>query len=110
MSNEMHSPAVPPEFEQIQALVQRLSDSSRGDTLALLGLLRFLEGVHREISEGVFQEALPTNRQALYALLKDIEANGGWPYIYRLKLQDLLQRLELSESGLTEPSDSHLKP
>lgn len=100
-----------PEFEQIRTLAQKLAENSRGDTLALLALLRFLESVHREISEGAFQDSLPTNRQALYALLKDIEANGGWPYIYRMKLQDLLQRINPAEleSQPPESEDSHVK-
>lgn len=84
------------ELQEIETLVHQLAARSQGDTLALLGILRFLEQLHRDLSESVFQDSLPTNRQALYALLKDIEANGGWPYIYRLRLQELLRRLEPS--------------
>ncbi len=90
------------EWQEIEESVQKLASRSRGDTLALLGLLRFLESLHREISESVFQESLPTNRQALYALLKDIEANGGWPYIYRMRLQELLRNLEPSTPEVKE--------
>ena len=71
------------------AISARAADC-RGDTLALLQLLRRLEALHREIREGLFQESLPDNRQALYSLVKDIEAEGGWPYINRMKLRDLL--------------------
>jgi hypothetical protein len=82
------------ELEQIGGAIKRLAEESQGDTLELLALLRFLENLHREISEGLFQESLPNNRQALYALLRDIEANGGWPYIYRMQLQAFLKNLE----------------
>jgi hypothetical protein len=37
---------------------------------------------------------LPDNRQALYSLLRDIEAEGGWPYIERMRLQAFLTNLE----------------
>lgn len=82
------------ELDQIGEVIKRLAEESQGDTLELLALLRFLENLHREISEGLFQESLPNNRQALYALLRDIEANGGWPYIYRMQLQAFLKNLE----------------
>lgn len=77
----------------LQAITDTISARAadcRGDTLALLQLLRRLEALHREIREGLFQESLPDNRQALYSLVKDIEAEGGWPYINRMKLRDLL--------------------
>ncbi|NWF58564.1 MAG: hypothetical protein HXY43_04445 [Fischerella sp.] len=63
------------------------------DTIALLALLRQLEQLHREIRDGAFQESLPNNRQALYSLLKDIESEGGWPYIERMRLQAFLTNL-----------------
>ncbi|MBW4538854.1 MAG: hypothetical protein KME43_06845 [Myxacorys chilensis ATA2-1-KO14] len=83
-----------PELEQIRKSVKQIAGESRGETLELLSLLRFLESLHREISEGLFQDSLPNNRQALYALLKDIEANGGWPYICRMRIQAFLKNLE----------------
>jgi hypothetical protein len=58
-----------------------------------LALLRHLEELHKEIRDGVFQENLPDNRQRLYSLLKDIESEGGWPYIARMRLQALLVNL-----------------
>lgn len=61
--------------------------------LALLDLLRILENLHREIREDLFQKSLPDNRQDLYALLKEIEAEGGWPYIARPHLRSLLVNL-----------------
>ncbi len=65
----------------------------QGDTIALLALLRQLEQLHREIRDEAFQESLPNNRQALYSLLKDIETEGGWPYIERMRLQALIVNL-----------------
>lgn len=82
--------------QQVRAQAQH----REGDLLALLELLRVLEGLHREIQDTRFQAALPDNRQALYALLRDIDANGGWPYINRMRLRDVTQYLQdLSASG-----------
>lgn len=85
---------------QLQARLQAITADIRsvasrypGDSLALLALLRALEQVHREIRENLFQPSLPDNRQALYALLRDIEEEGGWPYIDRMKLRSLLEQL-----------------
>jgi hypothetical protein len=64
------------------------------DTIGLLGVLRVLEQLHQEIRDDLFQASLPDNRQALYKLLRDIEAKGGWPYIYRIKLQALLENMD----------------
>jgi hypothetical protein len=79
--------------EAIAQLVQRTADSYRGDGEALLSLLRTLEKLHRDIRDELFQETLPKTRHELYALLRDIEASGGWPYISRMRLQALLTNL-----------------
>lgn len=73
--------------------IHEIADVDRSDPIALLQLLRTLEQLHREIQQGYFQSALPDSRQALYALLRDIEENGGWPYIQRWKLQALFANL-----------------
>jgi hypothetical protein len=62
----------------------------QGDPIAILTLLRQLESLHREIREEVFQKSLPDSRHGLYALLRDIEGKGGWPYIERMRIQGLL--------------------
>ncbi len=85
------------ELQQIAITVLSLADKCRGDNSALLALLRQLEQLHREIRDGMFQDSLPDNRQALYALLKDIETTGGWPYIERLRIQELLAGWQLEE-------------
>jgi hypothetical protein len=76
-----------------------VANSYQGDCLALLDLLRTLENFHREICESLFLESLPNNRQALYNLLRDIEASGGWPYIQRIKLRSLLEILSESAAA-----------
>lgn len=83
------------ELQSIATAVRTLAQSCQGDSLALLALLRQLEALHREIRDGIFQTSLPNNRQALYALLKDIETEGGWPYIERMRLQSFLANLQL---------------
>jgi hypothetical protein len=65
----------------------------RADPQGLLQILRELEALHRQICEEMLMPALPNTRHELFALLQNIEANGGWPYIYRIRLQELLQKL-----------------
>lgn len=77
-------------LQTLSAEIRNLASSLQGDSLGLLELLRALENSHRDIRDNLFQASLPDNRQALYALLKDIEEAGGWPYIDRMKLQLLL--------------------
>ncbi len=96
-------PQSPPTVSQQQldlivAQIHEIADRDRTDPLALLQLLRTLEQIHREIQEGYFQSALPDSRQSLYALLRDIEENGGWPYIQRWKLQELFANLAEQET------------
>lgn len=96
--------------EQLQAIATAVNDLARiyqGDAIALLNLLRQLEQLHREIRDSAFQESLPDNRQQLYALLKDIESEGGWPYIERMRLQAFLANLP-QESTEEENSNNVL--
>lgn len=81
------------DLQEIAAKIQSAADRDRADPIALLQLLRTLEQLHHEIQQGYFQSALPNSRQALYALLRDIEENGGWPYIQRWKLHELFANL-----------------
>jgi fido (protein-threonine AMPylation protein) len=91
-------------LQGISSGVKDVADACDGDVIALLALLRHLEQLHREIRDGVFQENLPANRQRLYSLLRDIESEGGWPYIARMRIQALL--VNLSE----EVSDENALP
>ena len=78
--------------------IHEIADLHREDPIALLQLLRTLEQLHREIQQNYFQAALPNSRQALYTLLRDIEENGGWPYVQRWKLQALFANLPETEA------------
>ncbi len=89
---------LPQSLQIIATLIQTETQTVADDPDALLALLRLLEQLHRDIREDVFLKVLPTNRQALYALLRDIEQNGGWPYIPRFKLQEFLRESETSRS------------
>ncbi|MCY7367863.1 MAG: hypothetical protein LH474_06895 [Chamaesiphon sp.] len=82
---------------EIAAQIHEIADLNGEDPIALLHLLRTLEQLHREIQQNYFQPALPNSRQALYALLRDIEENGGWPYVQRWKLQALFANLPETE-------------
>ena len=82
------------ELERLTQEVKAIAKSRQGDTLALLALLRTLEEVHVQVRDELFQPSLPNNRQKLYALLRDIEVDGGWPYIPRMKLKRLMANFE----------------
>ncbi len=97
-------PSLSPDLQDLAQLIEQAALVRRGDSLALLELLRLLEARHRQICETAFQDALPNNRHSLYALLKDIETKGGWPYIQRMKLAFLLSHypdLAAGEPDLT---------
>lgn len=91
------------ELQAVATVVRTLASGKQGDSLALLALLRKLEELHREIRDGIFQASLPDNRQALYTLLKDIQSEGGWPYIQHMKLEAFLANLPLEVEA--EPDD-----
>ncbi len=93
----MTSPSAPRDSDQLTELATRIRGAAQqaaGDVSRLLALLRLLEELHREICNNEFQAALPTNRQALYKLLREIEAQGGWPYIPRKKLEAFLAAID----------------
>lgn len=95
------------DIQAIQLAVQEAARKRDKDCFELLVLLRQLEELHRDICETFFQDSLPTNRQRLYKLLRDIEVNGGWPYIQRMKLRELLDWLDpelLSELSRAQDS------
>ena len=94
MEKEDPQGVLPPSLLAISELIHQETQTVADDSEALLALLRLLEKLHREIRDDFFLKTLPTNRQALYALLRDIEQNGGWPYIPRFKLKKFLQEAE----------------
>lgn len=73
-----------------------LAKKHHHDTLFLLSLLRSLEAIHRKIRTEMFEMSLPATRNNLYQLVKDIEETGGWPYIERMKLRELLKNMEFN--------------
>ncbi|MFN5513484.1 MAG: hypothetical protein ACK5CA_01680 [Cyanobacteriota bacterium] len=83
--------------EQVEALAL----AHRQDSQRLLIILRTLERLHRHIRLEWFEPSLPNTRHDLYRLLRDIEEEGGWPYIERGKLQQLIQHLEEPEEEQT---------
>jgi hypothetical protein len=85
---------LPSDLQALMADIEGVAKVRKGDEIALLELLRTLEVLHQRIREGLFRDALPTNRQRLYHLLRDIEVSGGWPYIQRMRLRSLLANLE----------------
>lgn len=89
-------------LEAIAAMVRTTAQQQQGHSLELLTLLRLLEALHQEVRDGLFQDSLPSNRQALYALLRDIEMSGGWPYIHRMKLQAFLSNFSLADDSASE--------
>jgi hypothetical protein len=101
MKDEDTQSSSPSQAEAIALLIRSHAHSHTDNCLQLLALLRLLEGLHREIRDDIFLEALPTNRQALYALLRDIEREGGWPYIPVVKIKELMSKLE-PDSELSE--------
>jgi hypothetical protein len=88
---EHHPEQQPAELVAIAEAVENLAATYAGNDIKLLTLLRLLEALHRQIRDGAFQDALPHNRQALYALVRDMEIHGGWPYIPTMKLRELIQ-------------------
>ena len=114
MSNQknLESGNLSAQLQAIATAVHDVASLSQGDAIALLGLLRHLEQLHRDIRDSAFQESLPDNRQKLYSLLKDIEAEGGWPYIERMRLKAFLAtlpRAAMENYGDEEKSDDSLE-
>ena len=87
----------------IRSLIWEAAQRSKGDNLALLSLLRVIEELHRQVRQELFEPSLPNTRNDLYHLVRAIEESGGWPYIERMRLQDLLQNwLSDREAALSQ--------
>ena len=95
------------ELKMIADRVDAIAKECGDDSDQLLALLRTLEGLHRRICAEQFEPSLPNTRKDLYALLRDMEEQGGWPYIKRGKLQTFI-KLFLENGGLDgdEQTDS----
>jgi hypothetical protein len=82
--------------ERCQDITQRVEAaiaSCGQDTAALLSLLRVIEQLHRSTFNDHFVPSLPNSRQELYALLREMEAEGGWPYIPKMRIYELIDYL-----------------
>jgi hypothetical protein len=77
----------------LSKVVGELEAQNQGNAIGLVEVLRLLERLHRGITEGSFQDALPHNRQELYKLMRIIEEEGGWPHIPKMKLHMLYSHL-----------------
>ncbi len=106
MDNNTHldSETLQSQLQSVSETIKSISIKLEGDSIALLTVLRTLEQSHREVREGLFREALPDNRQKLYHLLREIESEGGWPYIPRVQLRSLYNQLshQLENHSSTE--------
>jgi hypothetical protein len=86
------------ELETISDRLLQIAQDQQGNPANLLQILRVLESIHKRIRDDLFQPALPTSRHELFNLLRDIETNGGWPHIYRMKIHEICRYL-------TQPED-----
>ncbi|MBE9221856.1 hypothetical protein IQ215_04020 [Cyanobacterium stanieri LEGE 03274] len=77
----------------INEQITDLAQSCDGDCLKILHVLRELEATHRHVSDSFLNPALPTNRHRLYLLVRHMEEVGGWPYIPRMRLKSLCEKL-----------------
>lgn len=98
-ASSQDSQTFPNDLDELAQAVHSAAQHREGDCLALLDLLRRLERLHNDIRDTLFAEALPNNRQRLYRLLRDIEQEGGWPYIQRMQLLALVENLEKAEQA-----------
>ena len=97
----------------LEPLVQdvlAIAAQHEGEGHTQLAILRQLESLHRNICENYFYPTLPERRRDLYNLLRDMEENGGWPYIARPKLKFLTQALLDAEAAETDPEVSESNP
>jgi hypothetical protein len=90
-------------LQEISEKIWTVARECQGDSRRLLYLLRFLEILHRDIREQLFEPSLPDTRNALTNLLKEIEETGGWPYIERMRLQALINNFLTAEQETKIP-------
>jgi hypothetical protein len=108
MNDEINRKMTTPDtsIAEISAAIWQLAEQASDNSLLLLSLLRDLELVHRKIRAELLEPSLPQTRQNLYQLVKEIEEHGGWPYIERMKLQELLKRMDPEKSDTLENPES----
>ncbi|MEM7756948.1 MAG: hypothetical protein AAF298_02275 [Cyanobacteria bacterium P01_A01_bin.40] len=94
-------------LKEIARDICALAEKNQHDSLFLLSLLRDLEKIHRLIRIEYFETALPQTRNDLYQFVRDIEEKGGWPYIERMRLMNLLQNLGMEQVVEEDASEEH---
>lgn len=99
---EFDSQARSNQLEFLAEKVLTLAKTAEGKPLEILAVLRILEQLHQDIRESLFQQSLPDNRQKLYHLLREIESQGGWPYIPRSSLKSVIENLQPEFPDRTE--------
>lgn len=92
-------------LEPLLQEIMAIAADHEGNGQAQLLVLRQLELLHRKICEDYFYHTLPERRRDLYNLLRDMEENGGWPYIARPKLKLLTEALLAAEAEANANSD-----
>ena len=87
------------ELEIISDRLWEIAQDRQDSAPSLLQILRVIESIHKRIRDDLFQSALPTSRHELFNLLRDIETNGGWPHIYRMKINEICRYLDQPEES-----------
>ena len=101
-SQEPTNYALKQELQEIGQRIWHLAEKYQNQTLELLLILRTIESVHSDIREQMFVSSLPDTRHRLYILLRHLEEEGGWPYIPRMRIKDIFQKLELENQSSAE--------
>lgn len=82
------------DLDNLAKTILNLAQRCQDHPIGLLRLLRILEHTHHQVREQYFQPVLPCTRHQLYGLLREMEEQGGWPYIPRMPLRQLLREIE----------------
>ena len=94
-------------LEKLSTKIWKLAENCEEDSLLLVIILRKLELIHRQIRAQMFEPSLPDTRHRLYLLLRHIEETGGWPYIERMRLQDICEHfLAIDEEEIDKRSNN----
>lgn len=95
----MNSSTIDNELKKLVSDIEDLAQKSQDNIFDVLLILRELELLHRNIRQEMLEPNLPDTRHRLYLLLKHIEEVGGWPYIERMRIKDICQKLISEEQS-----------
>lgn len=93
MNSSINNSAIENELKKSVSEIWNLAEKSQDNIFDVLLILRELELLHRNIRQEMFDPALPDTRHRLYLLLRHIEEVGGWPYIERMRVKDICEKL-----------------